>query len=158
MGYHVAIIRTKAGAPHPITRDEVLRALPALNGRLAQHAGRPGELDLVDPAKGEASELLLFHGGELWADTPGDDFIALMIALADQMGARVRGDELETYRSVDDAYSHPDDAQLIEAARAASAARGSPDWNEWKARLKTVGVFMGIGLVIIVAVRLSRML
>ena len=41
----------------------------------------------------------------------------MMIEMADKLNARVRGDEYETYRSVKEAYVHPDDKGEIEEAK-----------------------------------------
>lgn len=143
MGYHVTIVRTSNGQAVPITRDELARALPAMNGRLDLSPGRPPWSALCQPGKGDAGELLFFDDGELWAKTPGDEFVALMIELADLLGARVRGDELETYRTLEDVYQHPDDHAL---RRAAGPGRARPAaWREWKARLKVSGIAVVIG-------------
>ncbi len=39
-----------------------------------------------------------------------------MIELAGALRARVRGDELETYRTPDESYTHPDDETGVDAA------------------------------------------
>lgn len=145
MGYHVTIVRTVSGQAHPITRDELERALGAMHGRLALDAGQPAGTQLYEPAKGDASEILIFEGGELWASTPSGAFLELMIELADLLGARVRGDELETYRTLDDVYQHPDDAALRRDAGLAPGARPRSAWDEWKGRLTVVGIGILIG-------------
>ncbi len=145
MGYHVAIVRTDAGQAVPITRDELVRALPAMNARLDWYQARTPWTELYEPAKGDASELLLFEDGELWAKTPSDTFIALMIELADLLGARVRGDELETYRTLDDVYRHPDDDGLRRAAGSMPDTRRRTAWDEWKGRLMVAGAGVLIG-------------
>lgn len=148
MGYHVQIVRTRAGQPHPISREEVETALAAMGGRLAIDRDHASEVQLIEPAKGEQSELLILQDGELWTSTPGEPFIALMIELAEKLGARVRGDEYETYRAVDDVYEHPDDAALRGPAPRAGR------WKAWRGRLIAVGVWMLIGLVFIVGSKL----
>ncbi|SHH51761.1 hypothetical protein [Massilia sp. CF038] len=136
MGYHLTIMRT-SGAQHvPILRHEIMAALPALNGRLTPWPTAGSELQLVDPQAGEASALLVFDeaAGELWSSGPDDSFLARMLALAGQLGARVRGDEGETYRTAQETYRHPDDGP---AAPAASARRR---WSIWHWR----GLFFGV--------------
>lgn len=108
MGYHVTILRTEAGRQQPITEDEVRRAIVPMAGRFEVFSGTK-QFWLHQPALGDDSEILVLSDGELWAKTPGEPFVALMIELAGYLGARVRGDEWETYRSVDDTYLHPDD-------------------------------------------------
>jgi hypothetical protein len=155
MGYHVQIVRTRAGQPQPISREEVEAALAAMGGRLAIDRNHAADVQLIDPAKGDESELLILQDGELWTSTPGEPFIALMIELAEKLGARVRGEEYETYRGVDDVYDHPDDAALRALAPRAGAEVGrSAAWDEWRGRLIAVGVWMLIGLVFIVGSKL----
>ena len=101
MGYHVTILRTAGGRQLPIGLDELRRALVPMAGRLALFP-RDGELWLVRPELGEESDILIVEDEEIWAKGPGEEMLALMIELAGHLGARVRGDELETYRSVDD--------------------------------------------------------
>jgi len=110
MGYHVTILRTEAGIQRQITEDEVRRAIVPMAGRLEVYPDT-NEFWLYQPALGEKSEILILDKdeGELWAKTPGETFTALMIELAGYLGARVRGEELETYRSLDDVYIHSDD-------------------------------------------------
>jgi hypothetical protein len=141
MGYHVSIVRTASGQAQPISKDELVRALASMDGRLVIDPALPGATQVVAPAMGERSPVLLLDDGELWSGTPDDAFIGLMIELANKLGARVRGDELETYRTPDEVYHHPDDEPL---RRAAARPRESAVWREWKGRL----VVMGIGLLI----------
>jgi hypothetical protein len=108
MGYHVTILRTGAGIRQPITEDEVRRAIVPMAGRFEIFPGTE-EFSLYQPALGDASEILVLSDGELWTKSPGEPFVELMIELAAYLGARVRGEELETYRSLEEVYIHPDD-------------------------------------------------
>jgi hypothetical protein len=108
MGYHVTILRTGAGIRQAITEDEVRRAIVPMAGRFGIFPGTE-EFWLYQPALGDASEILVLSDGELWTKSPGEPFVELMIELAGYLGARVRGDELETYRSLEEVYIHPDD-------------------------------------------------
>lgn len=116
MGYHVSIIRTVEGRGIPI-RPEELRALARSHEglRLDEDPGGAVRLGLADG--GEAGPELVLQGGELWTKTPDRPTLAWMIELATELGARVRGDELETYRSPDETYLHPDDRREREGAQ-----------------------------------------
>jgi len=57
---------------------------------------------------------------ELWARNPDERLLEAMIELARLLGARVRNDDFETLRSVDECYLHPDDRAAREAALASS--------------------------------------
>lgn len=113
MGYHVSILRTKGGQIEPITRDELDTLVASIPG-LRIGKGNLGDADLViSQADRDICRLTLQHG-ELWTKTPSEEEVLAMINLAPRLNARVRGDELETYRTLNDWYLHPDDE---EAAR-----------------------------------------
>jgi hypothetical protein len=158
MGYHVHILRTESGQPRPITQDEVRQAIEPMAGRLEIVPDKP-EFWLYQPALGEESEIVVFDdsGGELWATNPSDPLLELMIELAGYLGARVRGDEYETYRSLDDTYIHPDD-QALRNANYPPAQRGfmgSPFVREMGGRL---AISAGVAFVALTIVYLYRYL
>ena len=128
MGYHVTILRTRGTRSLPIAGDEIERAAATLPGWRYDRAERTLHADSVLQ--------LWFADGELWTKNPDDKALERMIALANALDARVRGDEGETYRSPDDAYAHPDDEDDRRAAAAASA--------EWQRRERRRWIFRGI--------------
>jgi hypothetical protein len=85
---------------------------------------------------------LWFGDGELWTKNPDDAALERMIALAGALGARVRGDEGETYRAPDDAYAHPDDEDDRRAAAAVS--------EQWMRRERRTWMFRGIVVALLV--------
>lgn len=127
VGYHVTILRTEAGVHQPITEDEVRSAIVSMAGRLDILPGAK-EWCLGQPALGLESEALWMDDGALWATNPSEPFLALMIELAGLLGARVRGDEGETYRSLDDVYIHPDDKAEWDLHRATRSAATRKTW------------------------------
>lgn len=127
MSYHVAIMRTRAGAPHPLSKEEVLAAAPA-HPEVRCEVSSDGELTVVLRQADPESPVLWFQDGELWTKNPDEETLAFMVSFASTLGARVRGDELETYRTAQEAYLHPDDAKLVQAT---SGKLQSP----WKTRL-----------------------
>lgn len=58
--------------------------------------------------------LLFFIRKGLRANTTDDEHIEKLIAIANKLndGTRVRGDEGETYLSLEEVYIHPDDIQV----------------------------------------------
>lgn len=116
MGYHIHILRTASCKAVPIGEAEVREAVTRMAGRLDVMPDAP-ELWLYQPALGRESEIVIVENGELWAKNPSDTVLALMIELAGYLGARVRGEELETYRTVGETYIHPDDRELAQQYR-----------------------------------------
>ena len=117
MGYHVRILRTLSGKAMPIHRTEIERALASMGGRLAFLPG--SENHIVMPALDDARECIVCEADELWARNPDERLLEAMIELARLLGARVRNDDFETFRSLDECYLHPDDRDEREAALAA---------------------------------------
>jgi hypothetical protein len=105
MGYHVSIIRTKNGRPLPISEMDVITALG--NDPRWSYEKQSSSAILSDPDNGDIC--LWLQDGELWTKNPDERGINAMIALANLLEARVRGDELETYRTSTETYLHPDD-------------------------------------------------
>ncbi|MCO6411610.1 MAG: hypothetical protein J5I92_02595 [Thiogranum sp.] len=103
MSYLVTILRTIEGRPDALTEREIRSAV----------AKRP-ELSFEDnEVLRNGKCFLVFKNGELLRKNPDVVDLNDMIALANEMGARVRGDEFETYRSADDAAIHHDDMPLV---------------------------------------------
>lgn len=127
MGYHLTILRTPG---QPILENELAGALARMSGLACEQ--KAGGLSVFRTNEGESAEAMFLEDGELWTSNPSQAFLREMIELAGLLGARVRGDELETYRAVDDTYHHPDDRELIEDAHALSRtmarAQRRTDW------------------------------
>lgn len=118
MGYHLTVLRTEGFRTLPIPRSEFVA-----------EARRMPELILsVDETSagyiraGELRATIFWTEGVLWTKVPDEDVVTVLISLAERLQARVRGDDLETYRSAHETYVHPDDAQHI-AQRDAQVAR-----------------------------------
>lgn len=113
MGYHVSILRTSASRVDPIGRDAFIRAF-CEEEAFRDSASSDDEFVFVLPDGSTAR--LRFLDGEAWTANPDEAMIELMLRIADRLGARVRGDELETYRSPSETYCHPDDRRAQDAA------------------------------------------
>ncbi|MGB8931262.1 MAG: hypothetical protein WCC48_08450 [Anaeromyxobacteraceae bacterium] len=118
MGYHVTILRSLAGRQAPIGREEVEAAVAARSDLTL--APRGEELEITFSAEGGRSPLLIWRDGEVWTSNPDERVLQVMLELAGSLGARVRGDELETYRSVEETFVHPDDEETASIARSTS--------------------------------------
>jgi hypothetical protein len=142
MGYHVTILRTRGKASLPITEDEIERAAAALPGGRYDRATHTLHAD--------GGMQLWWQDGQLWTKNPDDDGLDHMIALAAALGARVRGDEGETYRSLGDAYTHPDDEDDQRAAAASS--------DRWRRRARRTWIVRGIIVALLVIVAGRRLI
>lgn len=109
MGYHVTILQTSNGEQIPITEDKIVAAIQGSSKfqALKDVNGEP----IIEIDTGTDPNPCVWHSdGELWTKNPDEATLDGMCELASLLGARVRGDELETYRSSSDVYYHPDDA------------------------------------------------
>lgn len=134
MGYHVTIIRGV-----PIERDEVIG--------VANDSGEwkyDSEQEALVPLHDNTEEVALwFDDGEIWTKNPSDETITRMIAIAEKLKGRVRGDEMETYRSATDTYIHPEDARKKERAdQEAKASAWQFRIRQWLFNAALLGTFL----------------
>lgn len=108
MGYDVSIIRTAAGRRKRILPAEIT----ALTQRYPDWYYDESSGTLERRSGNEAGFWLSASDLEITAKEPTEAQTALMIEVAQALEARVRGDNLETYRSPTETYDHPDDARL----------------------------------------------
>jgi hypothetical protein len=109
MGYHVSIIRT-GPRENTITQEEIISVVEGQFGFELDHDESGSITQMSREISGE--EVLIFHDeNELWAKNPGDNTLKVMIEIANVLGngARVRGDEGESYKNETETYVHPDD-------------------------------------------------
>jgi hypothetical protein len=112
MGYHVSILLTQDGKQVPLQVEKVKELVSSMpHARIEVCSLTDGDLDLViETADSNTTRLVMQHG-KLWTKNPSDTDIKTMIEVAARLGARVRGDEMETYRSDGTTYVHPDDEE-----------------------------------------------
>ncbi len=110
MGYHVTILKTEAGEPISLTREVILKGIKNFP-----------KFTFVDNTVYRNGEFFLdYSNGELWLKNPDEKDLEDMISIANNIGARVRGDEYETYESCERFFIHPDDEVLVEKAKVES--------------------------------------
>jgi len=145
MSYHVTILRTNGKRTIPITKEEVVglaKAFPEWKYDVDQNA-------LVSVDESDEAPALWFSDGELWTKNPSNDTLTSMLALAKHLGARVRGDEHETYRTANDTYLHPDDAETTEEPEADLRVwRRRERLKLWSIRAAVVGVAALLGFLL----------
>lgn len=113
MGYHVRIVRGDFPSKGRDISSDGNSFIEAALGRLgfSIEAGASGSGKQLYRRRGENEVCLFLDDGEVWAKNPDETDIEAMIEIAEELGggARVRGDEGETYRSATETYIHPDD-------------------------------------------------
>jgi hypothetical protein len=109
MGYHLTVLRTRGEQQLPISQQEFSAAARALPELRLEDDGDAARYE----RDGELRARLFWNDGEIWTKGPEDDVIVVLVALAEKLSARVRGDALETYRGPGDCYTHPDDAPAV---------------------------------------------
>jgi len=118
MGYHLTILKTQNGAAVPIETGPVCEALEARSDAVFDE-----DTGVIRFTDSRGTEHQLKHqDGEIWTSNPDDECLQFMIDLANDLEARVRGDEFETYRTLHKTYLHPDDAEVAKKATAESDA------------------------------------
>lgn len=117
MGYHVSILRTIGDERVAIGRDEITSVVSQRND-VVYRENAAGHLEIAMIGDESARPLLVLQDGEIWTKNPDRKTLQLMIDLATALKARVRGDELETYRTPDETYSHPDDRKTVDDSAA----------------------------------------
>jgi hypothetical protein len=141
MGYHVSILRSANSKFLTIGLDEA-RAAASTHGWSFKE--QPPSFEFKT---GENTCTLRYSHGELWTKSPDEQGIALMLTLAVSLGARVRGDEYETYTSPEDTYNHPDDIALQKEDEAKSLELLRRDTlSPAKMRYYIIGFFILLGI------------
>lgn len=109
MGYHVSIIRETSNSA-VIRAEEVERLAQKFRASVVAPSIQGSDLEVVIPHSDGELRLSLSKG-ELWSVSPTPAELSIMIELADDLGALVKGDEGETYRTPIDAYQLANDQE-----------------------------------------------
>ncbi len=144
MGYHVAIIRTSGEENDSITLAE-----------LQDHSARNSDWTLETTEShpsytytGATPLTCWLTDGELWTTNPDEEGLKIMLGLASDLGARVRGDEFETYNDDLTTYNHPDDVKAKgQAAESGEELMRKARKRQWKLNLSIASFFIVIALI-----------
>lgn len=138
MGYHLTILRSSPQGDIPISLAEAKLAALKLGWI---YADQP---PTFTRHTGQGVCSLRHQDGELWASDPKTWEICHLLVLAEVLGARLRGDEGETYATPDRTYTHPDDLRPADSAQAATAALLSRSLREQALIRKLIVLFFGV--------------
>jgi hypothetical protein len=121
MGYHVSITRERNGSESDIPLDDWLahvRASPELEFETATGTDKASEFTRsIHAARWSGAEdaWLGWSHGEIWTKNPSEELIRYMIDIAPKFAARVRGDEGEFYRTIEDVYYEEEGEEVSKA-------------------------------------------
>ncbi len=119
MAYHVSLVNTdkKDISSKLIMNKEKFREFLFKEFNMKEEINKNGTLEFYYD-KNDPSFTIFYTGGiegEYYINTTDDKHIEKLIAIAEKLndGTRVRGDEGETYKSLEDVYIHPNDEYLF---------------------------------------------
>ena len=118
MAYHVSLVNTdkKDISSKLIMNKEKFRAFLFKEFNMKEEINKNGTLEFYYDKDDPSFTIFYTEGieGEYYINTTYDKHIEKLIAIAKKLndGTRVRGDEGETYKSLEDVYIHPDDVLL----------------------------------------------
>lgn len=119
MAYHVSLVNTdkKDISSKLIMNKEKFREFLFKEFNMKEEINKNGTLEFYYD-KDDPSFTIFYTGGiegEYYINTTDDKHIEKLIAIAEKLNddTRVRGDEGETYKSLEDVYIHPNDEYLF---------------------------------------------
>ena len=118
MAYHVSLVNTdkKDISSKLIMNKEKFREFLFKEFNMKEEINKNGTLEFYYDKDDPSFTMFYTEGieGEYYINTTDDKHIEKLIAIAKKLndGTRVRGDEGETYKSLEDVYIHPDDVLL----------------------------------------------
>ena len=118
MAYHVSLVNTdtKDISSKLIMNKEKFRAFLFKEFNMKEEINKNGTLEFYYDKDDPSFTIFYTEGieGEYYINTTDDKHIEKLIAIAKKLndGTRVRGDEGETYKSLEDVYIHPNDVLL----------------------------------------------
>ena len=118
MAYHVSLINTnkKNISSKLIMNKEKFKEFLFKEFNMKEEINKNGNLEFYYDKDDPSFTIFYTEGieGEYYINTTDDKHIEKLIAIAKKLndGTRVRGDEGETYKSLEDVYIHPDDVLL----------------------------------------------
>ena len=118
MAYHVSLVNTdkKDISSKLIMNKGKFREFLFKEFNMKEEINKNGTLEFYYDKDNPSFTIFYTEGieGEYYINTTDDKHIEKLIAIAKKLndGTRVRGDEGETYKSLEDVYIHPDDVLL----------------------------------------------
>ena len=116
MAYYVSLVNTEDNSHKLIFNKNDFRDFLLKEFNMQESLDEHGQLEFYYDKEDESFTIFYTEGieGEYYINTTDDEHIEKLIAIANKLndGTRVRGDEGETYLSLEEVYIHPDDIQV----------------------------------------------
>ena len=116
MAYHVSLVNTEDNSHKLIFNKNDFRDFLLKEFNMQESLDERGQLEFYYDKEDESFTIFYTEGieGEYYINTTDDKHIEKLLAIANKLndGTRVRGDEGETYLSLEEVYIHPDDIQV----------------------------------------------
>lgn len=116
MAYHVSLVNTEDNSHKLIFNKNDFRDFLLKEFNMQESLDEHGQLEFYYDKEDESFTIFYTEGieGEYYINTTDDKHIEKLIAIANKLndGTRVRGDEGETYLSLEEVYIHSDDIQV----------------------------------------------
>ena len=116
MAYHVSLVNTEDNSHKLIFNKNDFRDFLLKEFNMQESLDEHGQLEFYYDKEDESFTIFYTEGieGEYYINTTDYKHIEKLIAIANKLndGTRVRGDEGETYLSLEEVYIHPDDIQV----------------------------------------------
>lgn len=116
MAYHLSLVNNKKSLNKLIFNKEKFRDFLIKEFNMQEEVDENGMLDFYYDRNDPSFTIFYTEGieGKYYINTTDDKNVEKLIAIAEKLndGTRVRGDEGETYKSLEDVYIHPDDVFL----------------------------------------------
>ena len=119
MAYHVSLVNTdkKDISSKLIMNKEKFREFLFKEFKMKEEINKNGTLEFYYDKDNPSFTIFYTEGieGEYYINTTDDKHIEKLIAIAEKLNddTRVRGDEGEIYKSLEDVYIHPNDEYLF---------------------------------------------
>ena len=116
MAYHASLVNTEDNSHKLIFNKNDFRDFLLKEFNMQESLDEHGQLEFYYDKEDESFTIFYTEGieGEYYINTTDDKHIEKLIAIANKLNdsTRVRGDEGETYLSLEEVYIHPDDIQV----------------------------------------------
>ena len=116
MAYHVSLVKKVYNSHKLIFNKNGFRDFLLKEFNMQESLDEHGQLEFYYDKEDESFTIFYTEGieCEYYINTTDDEHIEKLIAIANKLndGTRVRGDEGETYLSLEEVYIHPDDIQV----------------------------------------------